>query len=135
MTVAWEIVWYQFLIELSEEAEQPVALFGEGMELEELGGHFGQGNAGLDDNGRLDASELEFELLEDPDSVISDTSPGKPPWRTPPRRIRDRQGSPEFRCRTRRQPGRPAPVWRPRPGGDPLLSGETPPLPCPPVSL
>ncbi len=97
MTVAWEIVWYQFLIELSEEAEQPVTLFGEGMELEELGGHFGQGNAGLDDNGRLDASELEFELLENPDSVISDTSPGQAALEDATEEIWDRQGSPEFR--------------------------------------
>ncbi len=97
MTVAWEIVWYQFLIELSEDAEQPVALFGEGMELEELGGRFGQGNAGLDDNGRLDASELEFELLEDPDSVISDTSPGQTALEDATEEVWDRQGSPEFR--------------------------------------
>ncbi|MCL5942413.1 MAG: hypothetical protein M1325_02650 [Actinobacteria bacterium] len=78
VTVAWEIVWYQYLIELGEAGESPgsATLFAEGMELTELSDGFKQPNAALDDQGRLDASEIEVSLLkEDQDTrLLSDMS-------------------------------------------------------------
>ncbi|GAB4247767.1 MAG: hypothetical protein Kow00122_05110 [Thermoleophilia bacterium] len=78
VTVAWEIVWYQYLIEWGEAGESPgsATLFAEGMELTELSDGFKQPNAALDDQGRLDASEIEVSLLkEDQDTrLLSDMS-------------------------------------------------------------
>ena len=44
VTVAWEIVWYQFLVELGDEdsVDERVTLFAEGMELGELAAHFAE---------------------------------------------------------------------------------------------
>ncbi|HZK48928.1 MAG TPA: hypothetical protein VFD74_04940, partial [Thermoleophilia bacterium] len=66
LTVAWDIVWYQFLFDLSDKPEAPgAALFAEGMELSEIADHFKQSNAMIDDQGRLDASELALSLERD----------------------------------------------------------------------
>jgi hypothetical protein len=77
VTVTWDIVWYQYLVNLRKEAppEERVALFREGMDLAELAEHFREKNASIDDDGRLDASELEVRLLSDPTVLITDISP------------------------------------------------------------
>ncbi len=76
VTVAWEIVWYQFLVDLGDDApsDERVSLFAEGMELSELAEHFTEPNAMLDDEGRVDASELEFQLLEQRDNLLTEMS-------------------------------------------------------------
>ena len=75
--VECDIVWYQYLVNLRKEAppEERVALFREGMDLAELAEHFREKNASIDDDGRLDASELEVRLLSDPTVLITDISP------------------------------------------------------------
>jgi ribosome-binding protein aMBF1 (putative translation factor) len=66
LTVAWDIVWYQYFIGLSDDPEaEDATLFAEGMELSELSDHFKQANAMIDDHGRLDASELALSLERD----------------------------------------------------------------------
>lgn len=66
LTVAWDIVWYQYLLDLSPEPEDvPVDLFAEGMELSELSAPFKEANSMIDDQGRFDASELELSLERD----------------------------------------------------------------------
>ncbi len=74
VTIAWDIVWYQYLVSLRKEApaEERVALFREGMDLGELAEHFREKNASIDDDGRLDASELEVHLLSDPTVLITE---------------------------------------------------------------
>jgi hypothetical protein len=77
VTVAWDIVWYQYLVNLRKDApaDQRVALFREGMDLDELAPHFRDKNASVDDDGRLDASELEVRLLSDPTVLITEMDP------------------------------------------------------------
>jgi hypothetical protein len=66
LTVAWDIVWYQYFVGLSNDLEAAeVALFAEGMELSELSDQLKQANATIDDHGRLDASELALSLEHD----------------------------------------------------------------------
>ncbi len=66
LTVAWDIVWYQYLLDLSPEPEDvPVDLFAEGLELSELSAPFKEANGIIDDQGRFDASELELSLERD----------------------------------------------------------------------
>jgi len=66
LTVAWDIVWYQYFIDLSEDPDASGAtLFAEGMELSELSDAFKQSNAMIDDQGRLDASELALSVERD----------------------------------------------------------------------
>lgn len=98
-TIAWEIVWYQFLINLEPETEpeERVSLFGEGMELEELSPSFQQANAGLDDEGRIDASELEFSLLEDRSEIIHDDTAEQAALEDATEEVWDRHSAPEFR--------------------------------------
>jgi hypothetical protein len=74
ITVLWDIVWYQYLVNLRKEApvDERVALFREGMDLDELAPHFRDKNASVDDDGRLDASELEVRLLSDPTVLITE---------------------------------------------------------------
>jgi hypothetical protein len=52
-----------------------VVLFREGMDLDELADHFKEKNALIDDDGRLDASELEVRLLSDPSALITEMTP------------------------------------------------------------
>jgi len=77
VTVAWDIVWYQYLVDLRRELPlgERVILFREGMDLNELPGHLTESNASLDDDGRVDASELEVKLLSDPSTLISEMTP------------------------------------------------------------
>jgi hypothetical protein len=99
LTVGWEIVWYQFLISLDEIADpaERITLFAEGMELEELNPTFTKSNANLDDEGRIDASELEFSLLADRSGIIDDLSPEQVVLEDATEEIWDRHTAPEFR--------------------------------------
>lgn len=76
VTIVWDIVWYQYLVNLRRDApaDQKVALFREGMDLDELAPHFREKNASIDDEGRLDASEREIQLLSDPSFLITNMS-------------------------------------------------------------
>jgi hypothetical protein len=76
VTIAWDIIWYQYLVELRREipADHRVTLHREGMDLDELTTVFREKNASVDDEGRLDASELEVKLLSDPSTLITEMS-------------------------------------------------------------
>jgi hypothetical protein len=76
VTVAWDIVWYQYLVDLGKDtpAEDRVALFREGMDVSELSEYCRLKNSSVDDEGRLDASELEVRLLSDPTVLITEMS-------------------------------------------------------------
>jgi hypothetical protein len=76
LTVAWDIIWYQYLVELRRDVptDERVTLHREGMDLDELTGIFGEKNSSIDDEGRLDASELEVKLLSDPSTLITEMS-------------------------------------------------------------
>jgi hypothetical protein len=52
-----------------------VTLHREGMDVEELAFHFREKNAVINDDGRLDASELEVHLLSDPSALITEMTP------------------------------------------------------------
>jgi hypothetical protein len=99
ITIAWEIVWYQYLVELDEDSpgEERVALFAEGMELQEVNPVFSRPNAQLDDEGRIDASELEFSLISDRSQIIDDLSPEQAVLEDATEEIWDRHSAPEFR--------------------------------------
>lgn len=76
VTIYWDIVWYQYLVDLRREGSgEKVTLFREGMELDELNEAFRDKNASIDDDGRLDASELEVQLLSDPTVLITEIPP------------------------------------------------------------
>jgi hypothetical protein len=75
VTVAWEIVWYQYLVDMRRDvppSADRVTLYREGMDLDELAYHFREKNAVINDDGRLDASELEVRLLSDPSALITE---------------------------------------------------------------
>jgi len=75
LTVAWDIVWYQYLIDLRRDlpsAHERVVLHREGMDLDELAYYFKEPNALINDDGKLDASELEVRLLSDPSALITE---------------------------------------------------------------
>ena len=100
VTAAWEIVWYQYVIDLGADVaeEDRVTLHAEGMELEELLDHYKEPNASLDDNGRLDASELEVSLLSGESELITDMSAEEEQaLEDATEEIWDRHTSPEFR--------------------------------------
>jgi hypothetical protein len=100
VTVAWEIVWYQFLVELGDEGsfDERVTLFAEGMELSELAAHFSEANAMLDDEGRVDASELEFGLLEQRGDLLTEMSDeAEAALEDATEEVWDRHSPPEFR--------------------------------------
>jgi hypothetical protein len=77
VTVAWDIVWYQYLVDLRRDipGDSRVILHREGMHLDELAEHFKEKNATINDDGRLDASELEVLLLSDPSALITEMTP------------------------------------------------------------
>jgi hypothetical protein len=78
VTVAWDIVWYQYLVYLRRDlpaSHERVVLHREGMDLDELAYYFKEKNAVINDDGRLDASELEVHLLSDPSALITEMSP------------------------------------------------------------
>ena len=75
LTVFWDIVWYQYLIDLRRDIPTTaprVVLHREGMDLDELAFHFRDKNSTVNDDGRLDASELEVHLLSDPSVLITE---------------------------------------------------------------
>ena len=74
VTICWDIVWYQYLVELRREgfSGDRVSLYREGMELDELNECFKDKNASINDDGRIDASELEVQLLSDPTVLITE---------------------------------------------------------------
>lgn len=73
VTIAWEIVWYQFLVELGPDLgpDDRVSVFAEGMEPQELAPQYREENATLDQGGRVDASELELALLAQPPELLT----------------------------------------------------------------
>jgi ribosome-binding protein aMBF1 (putative translation factor) len=78
VTVAWDIVWYQYLVDLRRDlstSAERVSLFREGMDLDELPYQLREKNSVINDDGRLDASELEVKLLSDPSALITELSP------------------------------------------------------------
>lgn len=77
VTIAWDIVWYQYLVDLRRDlpsTHERVVLHREGMDLDELAYYFRESNALVNDDGRLDASELEVRLLSDPSALITEMS-------------------------------------------------------------
>jgi hypothetical protein len=75
VTVCWDIVWYQYLVDLRRDlpsTAERVTLYREGMDLDELAFQFREKNAVVNDDGKLDASELEVKLLSDPSALITD---------------------------------------------------------------
>jgi hypothetical protein len=75
VTICWDIVWYQYLVDLRRDlptSAERVTLYREGMDLDELAFHFRDKNAVVNDDGRLDASELEVRLLSDPSALITE---------------------------------------------------------------
>ncbi len=100
LTVAWEIVWYQYLLDLDESCavDDSAELFAEGMELVELADRFKLSNAELDDQGRLDASELEVALLPGEAELLTNISPEQDAaLDDATEEIWDRHTTPEFR--------------------------------------
>lgn len=100
VTIAWEIVWYQFLVELAPElgSGDRVFAFAEGMELDELAPHFRVENATLDQGGRVDASELELALLAQPPELLTEMPPDRAAaLDDATEEIWNKRGQPEFR--------------------------------------
>jgi hypothetical protein len=78
LTITWDIVWYQYVIDLRRDlpsGHERVLLHREGMDLDELPYYFKESNALINDDGRLDASELEVRLLSDPSALITEMTP------------------------------------------------------------
>jgi len=77
VTIYWDIVWYQYLVDLRRDLpsdHERVTLYREGMDLEQLAYYYKEKNAIVNDDGRLDASELEVRLLSDPSALITEMS-------------------------------------------------------------
>jgi hypothetical protein len=74
LTITWDIIWYQYLVDLRRDipSDERVNLHREGMDLDELTPMFREKNCSIDDEGRLDASELEVKLLSDPSTLITE---------------------------------------------------------------
>ncbi len=103
ITVFWDIVWYQYLVDLRKDLKpgtKRVVLAQEGMDLEELEPRLREKNATVNDDGRLDASELEVRLLSDPDALITNPEVSTPEARLADdatEEIWDQRSAPEFR--------------------------------------
>jgi hypothetical protein len=68
------------------------------MELSELATHSTEANAALDDEGRVDASELEFGLLERRDNLLTEMSEeAEAALEDATEEVWDRHTPPEFR--------------------------------------
>lgn len=77
VTIYWDIVWYQYLVDLRRELpsdQDRVTFYQEGLNLEELPFYCKEKNAIVNDDGRLDASELEVRLLSNPSALITEMS-------------------------------------------------------------
>ncbi|HEY5530286.1 MAG TPA: hypothetical protein VIL51_12690 [Thermoleophilia bacterium] len=100
VTVTWDIVWYQFVVDLGRDVpqDQRVSLFREGMDLGELADHFKESNAIVDEDGRVDASELEVAHLSDASALITDMTPDEErALEDATEEIWDQHTSPEFK--------------------------------------
>ncbi|MBU2601418.1 MAG: hypothetical protein KKA32_04535 [Actinobacteria bacterium] len=98
LTVGWDIVWYQYLIDLSEDAEgDRITQFGEGMELTELSDVFKETNAIIEDSGRLDASELELSLEQDHPANVVPTAAEEQEAEDATQEIWNKTHTPQFR--------------------------------------
>lgn len=101
VTIAWDIVWYQYLIHLQRDlpsSNERVMLHREGMDLDELAFYFKEKNAVVNEDGRLDASELEVRLLSDPDALITEmTAEEKRLLEDATEEIWDQRVAPEFK--------------------------------------
>ncbi|MBN1319432.1 MAG: hypothetical protein JXA87_01190 [Thermoleophilia bacterium] len=101
VTIAWDIVWYQYLVYLRRDlpgSHERVVLHREGMDLDELAYYFKEKNAVVNDDGRLDASELEVRLLSDPDALITEmTAEEKRLLEDATEEIWDHRIAPEFK--------------------------------------
>jgi len=101
VTIAWDIVWYQYLVYLRRDlpgSQERVVLHREGMDLDELAYYFKEKNAVVNDDGRLDASELEVRLLSDPDALITEmTAEEKRLLEDATEEIWDQRIAPEFK--------------------------------------
>lgn len=100
LTIAWDIIWYQYLIDLRRDmpSEQRVVLHREGMDLDELAGLFKEKNSSIDAEGRLDASELEVKLLSDPTVLITEMTPDEEQaLEDATEEIWDQRAAPEFK--------------------------------------
>ncbi|MCX8032273.1 MAG: hypothetical protein N3B14_02595 [Thermoleophilia bacterium] len=78
VTIVWDIVWYQYLVDLRKDlpsGQQRVILHREGLDPDELAHYFKEKNAVINNDGRLDASELEVRLLSDPSVLITEMTP------------------------------------------------------------
>lgn len=100
VTIAWDIVWYQYLVDLRRDipADQRVVLHREGTHLDELTEEFKEKNAIINDDGSLDASELEVKLLSDPSALITEmTLDEEKALEDATEEIWDQRISPEFK--------------------------------------
>ncbi len=100
LTITWDIIWYQYLIDLRRDApsDERVILHREGMDLDELTPIFKEKNASIDDEGRLDASELEVKLLSDPSTLITEmTAEEEQALEDATEEIWDQKTAPEFK--------------------------------------
>jgi hypothetical protein len=105
ITVFWDIVWYQYLVDLRKDlpsGEERVVLNREGMDLDELEPRFREKNSTINDDGRLDASELEVRLLSDPSTLITEMEVPMPPPESrladdATEEIWDQRSAPDFR--------------------------------------
>lgn len=101
LTIAWDIVWYQYLIDLSRDlpsTRERVVLHREGMDLDELAYYFKEPNALVNDDGKLDASELEVRLLSDPSALITEmTQAEMQALEDATEEIWDQRAAPEFK--------------------------------------
>ncbi len=100
ISIAWEIVWYQYLVELAPDLapDDRVFAFAEGMEPEELAPHFRVENATLDQGGRVDASELELALLAHAPELLTEMPADRAAaLDDATEEIWNKRGQPEFR--------------------------------------
>ena len=100
LTIAWDIIWYQYLIELRRDipTDKRVVLHRQGMDLDELTPIFREKNSSVDDEGRLDASELEVKLLSDPSTLITEmTDDEERALEDATEEIWDQRTAPEFK--------------------------------------
>lgn len=101
ITIAWDIVWYQYLVDLRRDlpsTHERVVLHREGMDLDELAYYFKEPNALVNDDGKLDASELEVRLLSDPSALITEmTQAEMQALEDATEEIWDRHTAPEFK--------------------------------------
>lgn len=97
LVIVWDIVWYKFLLDTSEEAreEERLTLFAEGTEPEDLAPALLTANANLDNEGRLDASEVEFSLLQGQAETFDE--PAEKEIEDATEELWEQKGAPEFR--------------------------------------